>query len=153
MGRLIAVLWLAVLSGCAALSQAPEVSLAGLNLVEFGLIEQRFGLRLRFLNPNDAELRIDGLSYELDVNGKPFARGVSAQAVTVPRYGEALVDVDAVSNIGTLLRQLSDAVGSEREAVTYRLTGSVHVGGMGRLPFEHRGEVTLPRSLRDLGKT
>lgn len=133
------------LAACATISQRPEVSLSGLDIQEIGLLEQRFGLRLRVLNPNDADISIDGLSYELEVNGQAFAKGVSNRAVTVPRMGEAVVEVSAISNLGGLLRQLNELHKGGREAVTYRLTGRLNAGGLGSVPFEHQGEVALPR--------
>jgi LEA14-like dessication related protein len=133
-------------AGCSTIAgKAPEVTLSGIDIVEIGLLEQRFGLRLRLLNPNDGEIAIEGLTYEVEVNDKPFARGVSDKSVRLPRFGEAVLEVSAVSNLGSLLRQLSELQKGGREAVTYRISGRVHTGGVGAgIPFDHRGEVRLP---------
>lgn len=135
----------ALLAGCTVMSKAPEVSLAGVDLIEFGLLEQRFGLQLRVLNPNDNDISIDGLSYELEVNGQPFAKGVSSKSARVPRWGEAVLEVSAVSNLGGLVRQLAELQKGGREAVTYRLRGRFNAGGLVGVPFDHSGEVKLPR--------
>ena len=69
-----------LLAGCAGisgLSQKPEVSLAGLELAELKLFEQRFKMKLRIQNPNDVELKINGLTFDVDINGLPFAKGLS----------------------------------------------------------------------------
>ncbi|MBK7953510.1 MAG: LEA type 2 family protein [Candidatus Accumulibacter sp.] len=76
----LAVLSILLLSACAGLgglAQKPEVSVAALNLVQMGLFEQRFALKLRIQNPNDVELRINGLSFEIELNGKSFITGLS----------------------------------------------------------------------------
>lgn len=141
------VFWLALLllAACAGgLAQKPEISLASLDLVGFGLFEQRFLLKLRIENPNDVDLPIEGLSFDVELNGEPFARGVSAQAVSVPRAGEALLEVRATSNLGGVLKQLRALPKDGRERIGYRISGQVTVGGLGSRPFERRGDLPLP---------
>jgi LEA14-like dessication related protein len=136
----------ALLAGCAAIpTKAPEVDLADIGIGEVGLLEQRFVMKLRVLNPNDVDIQIDGLAFELEVNGQAFARGVSNKAVTLPRLGEAMLEVDAVSSLGSLLRQFDELGKGGREAIDYRIKGRLVTGSFGSLPFEHRGEVRLPR--------
>lgn len=149
MRRLLAAWLMILLVGCAGLSglsQKPEVTLAGLELAEFKLFEQRFRMKLRILNPNDTELKINGLSFDVDLNGLPFAKGLSDRAVTVPRMGEAVLDVQATSNLGSVLKQLRELRKSGRERVDYRLSGRINVDGFGSIPFERRGEVQIPRA-------
>ena len=138
-----------LLAGCAGisgLSQKPEVSLAGLELAEFKLLEQRFAMKLRIQNPNDVELKINGLSFDVELNELPFAKGLSDRAVTVPRMGEAILDVQATSNLGSVLKQLRELKKSGREHVDYRLSGRINVDGFGSIPFDRRGDVQIPRA-------
>lgn len=139
------------LAGCAGLPmnmQPPEVSVADLRLLDVGLFEQRFGLRLRVLNPNDAELPIDGLSFAIELNGKPFAKGVSNQTLTVPRLSEAMLDVEAVSSLTGLLRQFG-AMAKRQDRIDYRIHGTLYTGRLfGGVPFDQRGEVDFA----DLGR-
>lgn len=125
--------------------KSPEVSLAGVTIEEFGLLEQRLGLELRVMNPNDADLPIDGVSFAVDVNGQKFAKGVSNKAVTVPRFGEAIVDVSAVTTLGTLLRQLGELAKDGRDTVRYRVHGQLYGGGMNGVPFDTTRELKLPK--------
>ncbi|MEW5889680.1 MAG: LEA type 2 family protein [Pseudomonadota bacterium] len=140
------------LAGCAGLGvprNPPEVTLANVDVLEVGLLEQRLGLHLRVLNPNDTSLRINGLSYTLEVNGRPFAKGVSDKAVSVPRFGEAILEVPATTNIGGLLRQLDEwRKGRGRETMDYRLTGTLYPAFGPGIPFDHSGQVPLPAELR-----
>lgn len=132
------------LAGCASLPlnmQPPEVSVSDLRLLDVGLFEQRFGLSLRVLNPNDAEIPIDGLSFTVELNGKPFAKGVSNQAVTVPRLSEAMLEVEAVSSLTGLLRQFG-AMAKGQERIDYRIHGTLYTGRLfGGVPFDQKGEV------------
>lgn len=140
---LVAVL---TLTGCAALFlRPPTVTLAHLEVIEAGLFEQRFAFKLRVLNPNDREIAITGLSFEVEVNRQPFARGVSNEPVTLPALGEALLDVTAVSGLAVLLRQLDEAFRGSRGEMTYGITGRLVTVDYGSLPFAESGKLDLPR--------
>ena len=92
---LLAVL---LMGGCAGMGiQTPSVTVASIEVIEAGLFEQRLAFKLRVLNPNNVEIPINGLSFEVELNGEPFAKGVSDKAVKVPRMGEAMLDVTAVT--------------------------------------------------------
>jgi LEA14-like dessication related protein len=124
--RGLVILSIALLSACAGLgglSQKPEVSVAGLKLVQVGVFEQRFILKLRVQNPNDVELRINGLSVEVEFNGQPFITGLSDKGVTVPRFGEAVLEVMATSTLGSALKQLRELQKGGRERIDYRIVG------------------------------
>lgn len=144
-----ACLLVALLAGCAAMRlDAPKVSLADLEWVGGNLVEQRFALKLRVRNPNDREIVIRGLDFDVDLNGRPFARGVGDKATTVPRFGEGIVEVAAVSNFGSLLRQIGDLARAGKESLPYRVKGTVLADGFGSIPFDSRGEWKLPQTLR-----
>jgi LEA14-like dessication related protein len=99
---------LLALAGCATYPGSIEpvrVSLADISMLEFGLIEQKLGLRLRVQNPNSVAVPIEGLSYELELNGKPFAQGVAHPKTQVPEFGSAEIDTEAVSNLSSLISQ------------------------------------------------
>lgn len=135
----------AVLAACAPLvTRPPTVSLAGLGLESVGLFEQRYVLQLRVRNPNDSDIPVDGLDFEVEVNGMPFASGVSSTRTTLPRQGEALLDVTATSNLASFLRQWRGGESGGRAGLDYRIKGSLRVPGYGAVPFDHRGEVPFP---------
>lgn len=137
----------AVVSGCAGLGgirERPSVTLAEVHLREWARTEQRFALTLRVRNPNDTEIPVSGLDYELEVQEMKFARGSSEQAVTIPARGEALMEVSAVSNLRGLVRKLGELGKEGRQAVPYRLHGQLHAGRLGvSVPFDRKGEVVL----------
>ena len=153
--RFVASILTLVMAGCATmagLAEAPSVTVAGLELVDATLLEQRFAVKLRVMNPNDVDLPIRGVSFTLDINGHEFARGVGAREVTVPRYGEALLELNAVSSLSGILRQLDEARRGERTRLTYRIRGRLDGAGIGGLPFDRSGELSLGLS-GDGGKT
>jgi LEA14-like dessication related protein len=140
-----------LLAACASIPrEALQVSLADISIVEAGLIEQRYGFKLRFMNAGETELVIDGLAYELEINGFSFARGVSDKAVVIPRFGERVVEVTAVGNLAGILRQVAE-IQSGGLRVEYRLLGRAGSrSSLGGFPFDARGRLALPQSFLDV---
>jgi hypothetical protein len=58
------------LNACAALSlrEPLNVTIADLKPIEVGLLEQRYAMRVRLLNPNDAEIAFDGAVFDLEIS-------------------------------------------------------------------------------------
>jgi LEA14-like dessication related protein len=148
-GNLFLVICVALLAACTGMSaykEAPRVSLASIQPRAANLYEQRYGLQLRILNPNATEIPIKGLSYSLEINGREFAYGVSQQSVSIPSYGEALVDVDVISNFLNMLQELQENSEETHRNLKYRLFGNIALADSSRnLPFDYQGElVYLP---------
>ncbi len=153
-GLAVAMLGLTALGGCAGLQlgmKKPEVTVANIRLLDGNLLEQRFLLTLRVMNPNTSEIAIEGLTFKVDLNGQPFAKGVGNQPVVIPRLGEAMVDVTATTGLGGLLRQFKAFKG--REKVDYRISGRLVTGSFGGIDFDQTGEVELPKGLGEAGGT
>jgi len=136
-----------LLTACAALgkkTESPTVTLAGLKIVKADFFEQRFALDLRLQNPNDFTLPIRGLSYDLLLNGKSFATGVSADKVNVPALGESVIRVESVTNLFSLYKQLRSLAESSEKGINYQLKGNVSLVNKSlKLPFDKRGEISL----------
>ena len=142
-----ALLVAAILTGCVGLppgTQPPAVTLADLALGSGGLFEQQFNLRLRIQNPNPDEFKVDGIAFDLEVNGQPFAKGVGNQLVTVPRYGSAFMAVEAISMLGGsvafLAKQFGRLLDGNKPVFKYRIKGVLSIAGGPRVAFEEAGE-------------
>jgi LEA14-like dessication related protein len=135
-----------LLGACATLSpykDAPRVSLVSIQPQDMGVLEQRFALQLRILNPNDVAIPVNGLSYAIEINDREFAYGVSQQAVEIPAFGEALLDVEVVSNLLNVMQQLQALHGETRDSLAYRLKGKINLANTAAsLPFDYSGELT-----------
>ena len=148
---IIAVILSAVLllGACAGMDiQPPSVTLAGIDVIEAGLFEQRLALKLRVLNPNNVEIPISGLSFEVELNGEPFAKGVSNKPVTVPRLGEAVLDVTAVTGFAGLIRQLQGLSRGNIDALSYRIKGRLMTGFAYDMNFDERGRLEMPKPVQ-----
>ena len=137
----------ALLAGCAAPLQKPEVSLVGVDLIGIGLVEQRLLLKLKIRNPNDVDLPIKALTFDIDLDGQPFAKGASEQPVTIARHAEAQLDVKVVSRLGDVLKPLRAA--RKNGKLGYRVHGNVELSaaegseGSTSVAFDRSGDVPL----------
>ena len=149
----IALVGILMTSGCATLSgiNPPRVNISNVVPQDVTLFEQKFLVQLRVQNPNDFNLEVKGMTFDLDLNGKSFATGLSNKQVTIPRFGSEVVDVEMISGTTGILRQLKGltggVTGNASPKFTYRLRGKVYLEKpySGTLAFDEQGELELPR--------
>ncbi len=145
---------LLLLGGCATLqfSEPIDVILAGVEPLQGEGLEFRMLIKLRVLNPNDVPLDFNGVSIRMDVQGKPFAAGVSNAAGSIPRFGEALVEVPVSISVFGIARQAVGVVRNEyRGKLPYALSGRFAGSAISDLRFKVQGEFTLPAELFERG--
>jgi len=154
-GSIILLTAFAVLvAGCAALSlpEKPRITLADIQVHEIRNMETSFLVQLRITNPNTTPLEIEGLSCDVELDGRRFASGLQGEKRTIPAYGSELVEMEVhssmlemVSSVLGVLRRANDP-GSRGEPIGYRLSGKVRVksGGFSHnLPFASEGELKM----------
>jgi len=135
------------ITGCAGLAARDPVriNVVGINPLAGQGLEMRFNLRLRVQNPNETQLDFDGVAVELDLNGRPFATGVSDAKATVPRFGETVFAVPVtVSAFAALEQVLALADGATLDNVPYTLRGKLAGGLFGTMRFKDKGTLTIP---------
>jgi LEA14-like dessication related protein len=133
-------------SGCASIfNHDPiRVNVVGLEPMEGQGLEVRFGLKLRVQNPNESTVDFDGVALDLELNGKPFASGVSDQQGHIPRFGEAVVTVPVTVSAFAAARQaLHLADTASLDNIPYVLRGKLG-GALGGARFIDQGTLNLP---------
>ena len=148
---LLAMTVAVVFAGCAALGpklQAPDLSIASVDLVKGDLFEQRIKARMKVKNPNELELAVKGVTYTIELGGEPLGHGLSGSSFIVPAKGEAEFDMLVTVNLaGTLLKLVEKArsSGSSLNQVEYRLRGQVRLerGALRTVPFDEKGVLKL----------
>jgi LEA14-like dessication related protein len=125
--------------------EPPEISLAGLGFGEPGLFEQQLRVDLRVRNPNNFELEVDRVTFNLQLNDKPFAHGRAKEGFDLPARGETVVPVTINVPTNDLIDRVME-VGTERR-LDYRLTGEADLASLffGKVPFHHEGKLALPK--------
>ncbi|HEY3596100.1 MAG TPA: LEA type 2 family protein [Paraburkholderia sp.] len=150
---ILVVFVIAALGGCAGFGHDPlRVSVAGIDPLDSQGMEMRFNLKLRIQNPNDTPIDYNGISLELDLNGKSFASGVSNESGTVPRYGEALVSVPVtIPALAAVHQVFAFADRLQSGQIPYILRGRLSTGGLtGSTRFIDQGSLSLPFAGADL---
>jgi LEA14-like dessication related protein len=142
-----ALLIVVLIGGCAGLiGQEPlRVSIAGIEPLAGEGLEMRFNMKLRIQNPNDTPLEYHGVFLQLNLNGKPFASGVSDESGVVPRFGETVLDVPLTVPVFTALRQAFAFAGSAAAGkIPYEMRGKLAGSLGGGTRFVDHGELSLP---------
>ncbi len=144
MRRVLILLFAFGLAACSGLpfnAVAPKVRVADVNIKSLGLFEQRFDVGLRISNPNDFDLTIEALDFELEVNGRPFAAGLSQASTRIAATSSTLLRVDAITQSKDLIRQF-EALSPEslKAGVPYRIYGRLRTDrSPSWVPFDHAG--------------
>jgi LEA14-like dessication related protein len=142
--RLLVFFALLVLAGCSALpinAVPPKVSVADIDIKSLGLFEQHFDVGLRLANPNEFDLGIEALDFELELNGQPFAKGMARSPTLIPAVSSVVLRVDAITQSENLIQQIKTLPPETlREGVPYRIKGRIKTDkSSGWLPFEQQG--------------
>jgi LEA14-like dessication related protein len=129
--------------GCAGLGrglEAPEVSLVSIEPLASNAFEQRFAITIRIVNPNEVPLSAEGIDLTLELNDRRLARALAAEAFTVPRLGDQVVELVGSTNLLDLFRQLVAL--PEAGSLDYVLRGRVLLAdSAGWLRFSRRGSL------------
>lgn len=129
--------------------KSPRLSFAGLSVPSASLQEIDFLLTLSADNPNDVEVPLSNLQFELDLFGQPFAAGSAREpSLTLPRLGSREIPIRFTVPTARLLELVSRARSAESGRFEYRLRGSANWGSSPiRIPFEKTGDLEALRQL------
>ncbi|HEX4986138.1 MAG TPA: LEA type 2 family protein [Burkholderiales bacterium] len=141
---LLALLALPLLAGCHHQPKPPEywldVTLVDIRPAEMSVLEQTYDLTLRVQNPHNFDIDSNGMRFTLEANGKEFARGVSNQPAPIPRLGEAVVKVRAVSDVSRAAAQITDWRNVAANGFRYRIYGRIFAPDWS-YPFDYQGQI------------
>lgn len=152
--QITGVLFLAALStGCATLAESlksPEVTLAGLRMVEAGFARQRYDLTLNVRNPNGIPLPVRGLAYRIDLAGERFAAGETLRSFTVPANGESDFELSITTDLLRSLSGLQKLIERREQTVEYSIGGELQVDLplVRAIPFSKSGALDLGSDYR-----
>jgi len=143
---------LAVLASCATgpKLETPRLKVIGIEMMSTDMFAQRFKVRMLVQNPNDMELQVRGLDYQIILMGDSFADGVSNDQFLLPALGEAEFDMMITTNfVSSFGRLISRMGGGKLEDIEYEIVGKIFVdkGMLRKIPFSQRGTVDFSRAL------
>jgi LEA14-like dessication related protein len=135
------------LTACATLGEREQrlkVTMSSIIPLESTLMEQRYLIKLRIQNRSNKPLTIDGVSFDLELNGKAFASGVSNQQANAAAYGEALLEVKVSSTIFGVIRQIQSIQELGGKPFEYQISGNLSTpDSFFNLPFRESGEIDI----------
>ncbi|MDY6948336.1 MAG: LEA type 2 family protein [Pseudomonadota bacterium] len=143
-------------AGCATLQGRDplNVTVAGIEPLQGQGLELRMLVKLRVQNPNDTPVEYDGVAVEMDVRGKTFATGVSDSTGSVPRFGDAIINVPVTVSALRMARQAVDLIGRGSSGpITYEMSGKLNGATWNSMRFRTRGEFDLPTASTVEGDT
>jgi LEA14-like dessication related protein len=141
--------------GCASLQgrEPVQVIIAGIEPLQGEGLEVRMLVKLRIQNPSDLPLDYNGVSVQMDVQGKRFATGVSDAVGSVPRFGEAIVEVPVSISVFRIAHQAIGVMTNEyRGKLAYEMSGRLAGPAFHSVHFKSNGEFTLPAEIFEGGK-
>src|SRR5262245_29908188 len=136
-----------VLGACSALPNRDplNIDVAGVEPLPGEGLELRLAVRVRIQNPNDSDIEYSGAALNLDLNGHKLASGVSAAMGTVPRYGEAVLEIPVTVSALSMARQVLGFVNAQdQREVKYTVRGKLEGGVFGTRRFTDDGTFELP---------
>ncbi len=121
-----------------------KVNISSMRMLESTLMEQRFQVSLRVMNRGREAVSIDGMSFDIELNGKDFASGVSNEKVSIPAFSEGIVSVNVTSTIFGIIRQLQGMQQNKPKTFHYQISGSFYPSSsLLSIPFKEEGEIDL----------
>jgi LEA14-like dessication related protein len=138
------VSWLAGCNSMGPKIAVPQISIAQIAMTSADMFNQQFLVRVRVENPNDREMTVKKIEYELFLEGDAFAEGDSAKVFVVPAMSETDFDMVVRSNFVSALGRLVSRLNG-RTQVNYVFEGTLHVeiGSSKKIPFQQSGTVNL----------
>ena len=139
------------LGACSAVApklETPRLTIVNVSMTSGDVFNQNFLVQLNVQNPNDRELPIKEIEYQLFLQGDSFAEGTSSRSFTVPANGETefgmTIRTNFVSSVGRLLTRLQG-----KSKVEYIFEGKVKLasGVVRTIPFQESGSVDLTTKL------
>lgn len=112
------------LGACASLErddERPKVDLVGITKSNTDTEVLQFTIRLRIVNPNAEPIELDGLYYELSLDGLEVITGTANNLPTIEGYSDAVVSVRSAAGLVNSVRLASRLMQSDGSEVPYKL--------------------------------
>ena len=141
-------LWFAIgamLVGCSSLTQlkAPDLKVVGVGFLGGDGHHQNLQLRIQVNNPNDRQIAVRAIDYQLALAGTHVADGSSAEPFTVPALGQSEFTLNVNADLASLIKVVGAHLNDP--TVEYQATGTLHLaeGMLREIPFKGHGQVAL----------
>ncbi len=132
-------------AGCKTLQnlvRSPDVKLEKATLKSTTLFQGDLEFTFSVTNPNPIGVKLDGLNYQLSIEGKKIMEGNQAQGLDLPALASRSVMVPITVNYMESVDSLVDFF--RKDTLSYELSGTCRIGPF-TVPFSHRDVITIPK--------
>lgn len=132
--RLLPVLLLLLLSGCAAVNPHYDPPVIGINsfrLLPSQTISPRFEIGLHLVNPNSEPLQLYGIAYTVALEDHKILMGVARDLPAIEPYGEGNIVLEATADLLSGAKLLNSLFNNPRSSVSYTFSAKLDVGRFG----------------------
>jgi LEA14-like dessication related protein len=141
----LAIAVLVVPTGCVAPQkvEAPHIALQDVKILDAKGMTQRLRVDLLVSNPNDFDIPLTGLRFDMAMNGLDFAEGLSNQRVDIPRLGRTVVPVEVTVSVAALVKQIRAV--QKQKGADYRVAGTAFLDHalLPKVDFAREGKIRL----------
>jgi len=141
------VFLIAVIGGCASMPsdfEEPVLTVSSIAFRNSNSITPRFDIQLHITNPNRDPLKLQGMSYTVNLAGNKVVTGVANDLPEVPAYGEADMQISAEVSLFGSIRLLNELMTRQTDQMEYAFEAKLDVGRMRpRIKINHSGSIAL----------
>ena len=135
------------LAGCAQLSpgfETPTVNVTSFQVLPGQGVVPVFEIGLHVINPNRKALKLEGISYYIDLEGHRVLSGVANQLPVIEAYGEGDVVLQGQPDLFSTFNLFTDLLNQPRDRFKYDLIAYLDVGGlMPKIKVKKDGLISL----------
>ncbi|WP_168196656.1 LEA type 2 family protein [Bdellovibrio sp. ZAP7] len=144
MKHIAVIILMIFLGGCSYLqnryAQKPEIDLAEIHFQDTTALSTTMVFVLSVKNPNKIDLNVEEMTYEIQLDGKEFAKARSDKKTKIPAGETAKVEVPLPVNFLKAIGGITKVLGGED--VGYQIEGSAKVSGF-TIPFNEKGQFNM----------
>ncbi|MFZ5517941.1 MAG: LEA type 2 family protein [Candidatus Zhuqueibacterota bacterium] len=132
------------------LIKLPDVRMGSLKLKNINFSGAELELKLNVNNPNNFNLLMNKLDYNVAINGATWAKGLTQKAMTIREKSESAITIPVSLSFSSMGRTIYNVI-MGNEKLNYHLTGSLDANssipllGQVILPIDRSGQIDMLR--------
>jgi LEA14-like dessication related protein len=143
-----ALMVLFTLSSCANMPfqlEEPDIKVNSFKMIPSNDMSPSFEIGLHVANPNNIDIKIQGLSYTAKIDGNKVFSGVTNKLPTIPAYGSEDIKLNAQADLIGGLSLLMGLLKPKDKTMLYTLEVKISIDNvLFPIYVTREGELTLP---------